>query len=230
MAEKKVPKWELQDALHRGRAALRLARQCEAKLGPRLQEGQLDGMSGRIDQLAGSPADRQATRTEQKGLTGTERTAADRAHEWVIAIRNMGRRTAELNKGERKALGVGEKLSPAETDRVLGAIKAIIKAFDKQAGLAAKMGVIPEDVDKGRRLDAELSGADAQQVEVMGEGKDKTFDKNVVQMALEADVDKISSRGRMAYLDDPAMRARFDDLVSSSGPRKEEEPKPPQGS
>jgi len=229
MAEKKVPKWELHDALRRGRAGLRLGRQNEAALAARLPAGFLDKLEADIELLTKSPADRQATKTEQKGQTGTERVQAGMSHDWVMSIRNMARRTDELDDGERKSLGVGEKLSPSETDRVLGAVNAILAAFANRAGLDEKMGVITEDLDRGRSLAAELSGADNQQSEVMDLGKDKTFDKNVVQMAIEAAVDKISSRGRMAFLADPALRARFDDLVSTSGPRKADEPSPPPG-
>lgn len=222
------PRWEMKSALHRAREGHRLALRHRAALEPRLSPGLIEGLGTDLERLGGRRADRAETVTTQKGTTGRERDVAEEAHNWVLSIRNMARRTDLFPHGDRKALGVGEKLSPDDTGRVIGAIAAILKLGAERPDVLRRIGVLEEDLPEGRQLGLDLGGADSAQAAIFAVGKDRTFDKNVVQLRIEAAIDEISSRGAMALRQDAQERERFEDLVAEAGPKpQEEEARPP---
>lgn len=61
-------------------------------------------------------------------------------------MRNLAKRTAGLSEGTLKALGVGEKLSSANTNAVRGALLAIGQATQEDAELAPRLGLLPDDL------------------------------------------------------------------------------------
>jgi len=189
MSDTTKPRWPLDDTARRGQDALVLCMEYRAALEPRLGAGHIAGLEGDLPLLTGSPADRQATRTAQKGKTGEERDLAADGHDGVMTARTLARRTAGIPDGTLKALGVGEKLSKNNTDAVKGAVLAILNAADAAPGLAPRLGLLPADLDDGRAIADALGGADQAQADAMTTGKTKTFDENVVQLRVEAAVE-----------------------------------------
>jgi hypothetical protein len=93
-----------------------------------------------------------------------------------------------------------------------------MQTFADDTELASKIGVIDTDLTDGAAIVEKLVAADGNQTMVMTERKDKTFDRNSVQLRIEVAVDMISSRGAMAFRSTPEIRKRFSALISSSGP------------
>jgi hypothetical protein len=224
---KKKPKWDEKDAVRRGRAASGLAKKFREKVEPRLDAGTIDGLEADVATLDGSKAARIESKTAKKGKTGAKRDVSGDAHELIIDIREAVLRTDGIGDGVKKTFGVGDQINPSATDKIKGVLSSILAAFAADPALARRIGVLEEDIAAGRRLLEELTGASRSQVEAAQDTIEKTFDRNVVQLRVEAAVDAISSRGRLAFRADPAVRERFMALVSSTGPAAEDLPSEP---
>jgi hypothetical protein len=196
-------------------------------LEPRLDAGNIDGLGADIDLLSSSGADRKAGKTTQKGKTGKKRDLGEEGKEMVMSIRDSAKRTRGISQGTRTALGVGESIDPKSTKTVVAGIKACLTAFKEDPDLAAKIGLLPEDIEDIKTILAGLDTAEASQVETIGSNKDKTFDRNAVQMRIEAAVDMIAARGRLAFRNDKDLQARFDALVSTKGSSNGNKDEPP---
>lgn len=215
------PKWKEADAVKRGKEAYRLADKYREDIQPRLEglEGvSIDGLKEDYELLDDSKIDRGVATTEKKSQTTEEREIAIKTKKWVIDIREMAQKTNTVKKEEKKSLGVGEDVNDKSTTKVVKAATSIFNALVKYPKLASQIGVIEKDLTQGRKLVADLQEADKAQAVLIGTGKDKTFDRNKVQLRVEAAVDAISSRGKRAFSEDEAVRQLFDNLTSKSGP------------
>ena len=223
MAGSVKPKWKEGSAVRRGIEAHHLAVTYQSVLEPRLAAGAIDGLSADVALLTGSGADRQVTKTAQKGQTKVERELAENAKDWVIMTRRMAKRTRGIGSGVLKSLGVGEEVRSDNTSQVVGAVNACFRVFDADPELPRRIGLVEDDLTEARNLVVSLLSADADQTEVMTESKDKTFDRDAVQLRIEAAVDMISSRGEMAFRAESDIRARFRALVTAAGPSSKSE-------
>ncbi len=214
MSEQAKPKWREEETLHRGGDALHLCETHQAVLEARLPAGTVDGLRTDLGLLTVSGSDRKAGRTEQKGRTGKKHDAAEDGKDWVMTVRDMAQRTVGVGSGELKALGVGERVNVGSTKTVSAAISACLLAFKENPDLYRNIGLIESDLTDAEAISAELSAAGGDQNNTVLKNKDKTFDRNAVQMRIEAAVDMISSRGRMAFRNDRDIRDRFEALVS----------------
>jgi hypothetical protein len=215
MSDTGKTKWREDETIRRGKDAAHLAETHRSVLEPRLPAGAIDGLRTDLALLTVSKADRKAGKTEQKGRTGKKRDAAEDGKDWVLTVRTMAKRTDGVSKGELKALGVGEPLSAKSSHSVTAAAEAILRAFEKNPELSRRIGLIEQDITDAQDITAELGTAGSEQSDVIIRNKDKTFDRNAVQMRIEAAVDMISTRGRMAFRNDRDVRDRFEALVST---------------
>ena len=214
------PKWKEADAIKRGKAAHELAVKYREEIEPRLaglEEVSIDGLGTDLVTLGGSGVDRSVTTTEKKGQTAEEREQAAKGKKWVMEIRAMARKTRGIKKSETKSLGVGEEVSEASTSSVVTALTNVFKAFTKYPELAAHLGVVEADLTEGRLHLSNLPAADQEQAAVISTGKEKTFNRNQVQLRVEEAVDAISVRGKRAFSDDPAVYDLFEELTSMLG-------------
>lgn len=223
MTQSTKPRWDLESAHRRGDAAHRLAVAHRPEVEGRLAPGVIDGLGANLEALGSTPVIRGAALIAQKGSTQAERDQSADGHDWAVAIREAARRTPDLPDSVLKKLGVGERITAADPKLVAAAIQAILETLTADGTLAATLGLLPDDVKDGEDLRASLSGAGKDQSDAMAAKKQKTLDKNLVQLQVEAAVDQISSRGALAFRKNPVIRDQFAALVSSAGPA---EPKP----
>jgi hypothetical protein len=214
MSEQAKPKWREDETIRRGENTLHLAETHKAVLEPRLAAGTVDGLRTDLGLLSASGSDRKAGKTEQKGRTGKKRDAAEDGRDWVMTVRDMAQRTVGVSNGELKALGVGERVNVGSAKTVNAAIQACLRAFEKNPELPRTIGLIEQDVTEAKDILVELNFAGKDQNDVVLKNKDKTFDRNAVQMRIEAAVDMISARGQMAFRNDRDVRDRFEALVT----------------
>lgn len=218
------PRWDLKDAIRRGEAAENLGTKNSAIVVPRLDAGALEGLRADLGLLKGAPEDRGAAGTGRKAATGAERDAAAEGADWIGRVREMGRRTKGFGKGDRKAIGIGEKVDPRQSGKVRSAIASILKFATDKPDVARSIGMIPEDLAEGQGLLVALAAAENGQSAATTLSTEKTFNKDVVQLRVEAAIDQISARGAMAARKNAPLRARFEALVSSTGPAAEDQP------
>jgi hypothetical protein len=214
MSEQAKPKWREDETIHWGGDALHLAETHRSVLEGRLPAGAVDGLRADIGLLSASKADRKAGKTEQKGHTGKKRDTAEDGKDWALIVRNMAKRTEGITSGELKSLGVGENISGKSSCGVSAAVRAILLTLRKNPELARKIGLIGQDETDAEGIMSDLGSAGSEQSEVITRNKDKTFDRNAVQMRIEAAIDMISARGQMAFRNDRDIRDRFEALVT----------------
>ena len=96
---------------------------------------------------------------ELKGFTGTEREMCAQAAAWASAIREALKR-AKVPADVKKAAGVGSKFPAGRVEAIVASVNALIAAYEKFPDAFRGSGVLPDDMEKGKRLLVSLSSAD----------------------------------------------------------------------
>ncbi len=212
-----TPKWDLDSAINRGQEAQRLLADNAEALTPELDEGlgaQLDADLAFLD-----------TETDDKSLadqrtaTATERETAKDAHDLIMLIRNAVQRSAAGTDSLRAAMEVGRTLNAGDTKGLLRVLGAVATNADALRRCKVPAVSIAEAAD----LAARLQGADTGQTGAKQGRSTSTDARTEARLRLEAAVDAIHVAGLFLFRKDAAKRARFEALVSSSGPG----PQPP---
>jgi hypothetical protein len=211
------PRWTQEDALRRARTAVRLVQRNDAQITPRLSAGLIDRVNA--DRALLGDARDAVPKGDQKVATATERQIADDAYDLVIAVRNAVKRSAQATPALRTAIGVGDGLRPANTKAVLDALASVVA----HASELSACGITAEDTAEASTLASQLGGADAAQKVAIDTRSNATEDRVAAQLRLEAAIDEIQAQGVLAFRKNPTLRARFERLVSSSGPTGEDE-------
>jgi len=79
--------------------------------------------------------------------------------------------------------------------------------------------VVESDITKAQTFITDLKKADKDQSQAVKTGKDLTFNRNAVQLRVEAAVDAIATRGKRAFAKEPTLRVLFENLISTTGPQ-----------
>jgi hypothetical protein len=211
------PRWAIDDGLRRARVATRLVRDYSDAIVPRLAPGLLDQLL--LDrQLLGDTRDVEPLRAQKTATVSERETAAD-AHDLVMAIREAVKRSRNGSATLRAAVGVGDNLRATDTRRVVAALRSIGKY--REGVLAC--GVAAADLDDAEALAVALQGADELQDEKIDVRASSTEQRVDAQLRMEDAIDDIDTAGVLSFRKNAAVRARFERLVSSSGPTKEDE-------
>ncbi len=120
----------------------------------------------------------------------------------------------------RAALGVGRRLSATNTKAVLDALAAVATHADGLRACHVPASAISEAAD----LATKLQSADSGQSQAIQGRAHSTDSRLETQLRLEEEIDAIHLAGVFAFRKIPAKRARFEALVSSSGPAPEPQP------
>lgn len=207
------PKWELDDAVRRGESADRLYDKYGTSLASRLDDATLSAqLKADLATLKGTS--RGGVLGVQKTATATEREIAEDAHDLIMQMRNAVRRSPKGTATLRQAIGVGEPLDPSNTAAILDVLTAIAAHAD---GLRL-CKVAAEDIAEAAALATSLQTADAGQSGAKQARTGSTEDRIDAQLRVEAAVDAIHVAGMLAFRKQPVIRARFERLVSSTGP------------
>lgn len=215
-----TPKWDLDDALNRGRAADRLLDDHSDVLTPELE----DGLGARLkaDLAFLSVENDGRALGDQRTATATEREIAKDAHDLIMLVRRAVQRSRQASESLRTAMGVGTTLHPGHTRQILNGLGAIATHADALRAIHVPTAVITEAAD----LAAQLQAADASQSEAIKGRASSTDARRDAHLRIEEAVDAIHVAGLFLFRKDPAKRARFEALVSSSGPGRSEPSEP----
>ena len=203
----------------------------ERRLGP----GTLDGLKEDLDALAQAGDQTAAKITELKGYTGTQDEMLRRSATWAAAIREALKRGA-APADVLKAAGVGGTFKEGKVDSTLASLSTIIDAYGRFPDAFRAAGVLPEDVDAGRRYVVSLTEADLVQERAKAKKLGTTREHNALRRRIETAVDRIRGAGILHFHDTPNTAARFAALVpgkhkgaSGSGDQPPEPKEPPKG-
>lgn len=215
----KKPRWLLDSALTRGRIASRLA--VKHALADRLEPGRLDRLTA--DRVALGEQSDHGPLTAQKTATADERETAEDAHQLIMLIRNAVKRSPRGTKKLRTAIGVGDDTRAATTRKLIATLDAVV-ANGVDLGAC---GITSADVVEAGDLAAQLRGKDSTQKATMDARAGSTEERSAAHLRIEAAVDDIHAMGTLQFRRDAAVREVFERLVSSSGPRAEDDPGAP---
>jgi hypothetical protein len=181
-------------------------------------EGRLPGVGGRLgDDLAAInvvvPGAIQA-RNVCVALTHAQRAIFEKGCERARDIRETVRRGgAEMEV--QKAYGVGRRVNPQQPGTVIAALQQIIERANKEPEEAAGFGLIAEDVSALSGLVDALSKADTEQDQKRASAPLSTKERNRTGNRIVQTIVLIAGAGRSAFVNDPDVRASFDELMES---------------
>ena len=216
MAQKARPKWEPGQDYRAGLKALELAQEFKEQIEPRLPSGLLEGLKEDLDTLAKAGDEGQAKVVEIKGFTGTQDAHSAQALRWSAAVREALKRGG-VPADVKKAAGVGSKFTASRVDAVIAAVNSILGAYEKHPDAFRASGILPEDMETGRRLLVSLNAADLVQETAKAKRTQSTAARHSLRKRVEAAVDRIRGAGMLHFHAKPAVTARFAALVPGKG-------------
>lgn len=215
---KAEPRWDQAGAIRRGESGDRLLEKHSAELASRIED---PGLSARLkaDLATLKGTSRGGVLGVQKTATATEREIAEDAYDLIMLMRKAVQRSPNGTAALRKAIGVGDDLAPTKTQQILDVLAAVAA---NAAGLRL-CRVAADDIEEAASLATQLQAADAGQTTAQQARAGSTEDRVDTQLRIEEAVDAIHVAGMLAFRKQPAIRARFERLVSASGPSAEDE-------
>ena len=215
---KAQPKWDQEGAVRRGESADRLLDKHSAELASRIED---PGLSAQLkaDLAALKGSSRGAVLGVQKTATATEREIAEDAYDLIMLMRRAVQRSPNGTAALRKAIGVGDDLAPTKTQQTLDVLAAVAA---NAAGLRL-CRVAAADIEEAASLATQLQAADAGQTSAQQARASSTEDRVDIQLRVEEAVDAIHVAGMFAFRKQPAIRTRFERLVSASGPSADDQ-------
>lgn len=207
------PRWDQAGAVRRGETADRLLDKHGEALASRIEDpGLSTQLKADLTTLKGSS--RGAALGTQKTATASEREIAEDAYDLLMVMREAVKRSPNGTATLRKAIGVGDNLDPGNTRGILDVLAAVAAHADglRQCRIGA------DDIAEAASFATQLQDADDGQTSAQQARAGSTEDRMDTQLRIEAAIDVISTVGVLAFRKQPAIRARFERLVSASGP------------
>ncbi len=220
------PKWDQGHDLRAGIKALELATEFKEQLGPRLPKDLLSRLEGDVKALSAAGDEGKVKVTELKGYTGSTQNACEQANRWASSIREALKR-GNAPSDVLKAAGVGGKFYVNSVESMIASLSAVLAAQEKYGAAFAAGGVLPEDVEEGKRLLASLSATDMVQEAAKAKKLSGTSARYDLRKRIEQAVDHIRGAGMLHFYGQPAIANRFAALVPPQGPGGAAETAPP---
>ncbi len=216
MANDKQPKWKPGVTLRTGIAAHKIALEFREAIEGRLSEGLIDGLGADLGVLRGTTSGVPSARASKKSLTKKQDESAAAGARLVIALRTSVREKLSEDEPAKQAFGVGERFDENVVSSVLGALKTIKDAAEKDTTRSRKGGILPKDLAK---LEARITGLggddDVQEVSKVT-SMEATAARNDAQKRVQAAVGEISVAGGVEFEDDEKVAKRFRKLIPKS--------------
>lgn len=216
MPGKAKPKWEPGQDYRSGLKAYELAQEFKTELEPRLSSGLLQGLKEDLEALSKAGDEGQAKVVEIKGFTGTQDAHSAQALRWSSAVREALKRGG-VDADVKKAAGVGSRFTASRVDAVIAAVNSILRAYEKHPDAFRASGVLPEDIEAGKRLLVSLNAADLVQETAKAKKTQSTAARRALRNRVESAVDRIRGAGMLHFHGKPAVAARFAALVPGKG-------------
>ncbi|HEV8325539.1 MAG TPA: hypothetical protein VG389_28280 [Myxococcota bacterium] len=213
---KKSPRWDIEDAERRGEQAYRLLVGVDAPdLAVRVPLGTAEGFRVNLDALVQARVEAVGTLQAQKGATAGKHEIGQLGHDLVMFVRNSVQRLAVGAEQLHAMVGVGEKLRPQETVKVLANLEKIVELGGASRDGLVQYGVSVADVEEAVRLAALLLGKKDGQVGAKGDRSSATRDRTRLHLRVETTIDVIGLAGIATYARDPVRRAPYEALFAS---------------
>lgn len=214
--DQKRPKWDLSEAISKGKESIRLLDAYEADLQPRLKPDEAAQHKLNVEALQESRSGQPEALVAQKSKTRGQNSAIGELRQEIVGIRDIVK-SVNAPAGISKSYGVGERLS-STVSAISASANLILNAYKSHTAWSNDAGIIEADMEQIQTLKDEVLAADNVQEESKFTRKSKTMDKNTLQRTVEDEVSKISALGALIFRrKDPSVAAVFESLIPGSG-------------
>ena len=121
---------------------------------------------------------------------------------------------------------MGGKVNEGKVASIIEAVMAVLAAYEKFPEVFRRAGVLPADMEKGKKILVSLNAADMTQETAKVTKTKSTAARNTLRRRVEDTVDAIRGAGMLEFCEKPAVAARFAALVPAGGKSPK---KPPEG-
>lgn len=204
-------------AIDLGLSTHELASLHRARIEGRLPPGMLETLLANVTLLRTAVPQAIGAILEKGASTATQNSAAEQAHEIVVAIREA-LVAAKMDTDTKKQWGVGSRIRGDSVPLVVAAGQLILARAATHPDEATAAGVLPRDLAALRAAIEHLVAADALQDGKKVNAKHIIATRNAARRWIEDAAARISAMGRLEFLAEPTIAARFAALVERSAP------------
>jgi hypothetical protein len=147
-------------------------------------------------------------------LTHAQRALIEKGCERAREVRETIRRGGATTEVQ-KAYGIGRRLNPNKPGTVIAALQQIVERAIKVPEEAAEFGLIADDVSALSSLVDALLKADTEQDQKLASAPLSTKERNRTGNRIIQTIVLIAGAGRSAFVDNPEVRARFNELMEA---------------
>lgn len=220
------PKWPIARISDIANGTLALTAEFRADLEPRLAAGLIDHLAANLAAFDGKRAQASNAPVALEAATRTQDAASAAGFALVSGVRRSLARLPSATKADKKAFGVGERLSSRSVPQVLAGLDALLAASAERTAVVRAAGLLPADLEDARSLRAQLSGADDAQSTLKATKTSATAARNALAAAIALDVDAILAAASIAFHARPDVAARFEAVVPGTGRKTRKAPAP----
>jgi hypothetical protein len=212
MKRGKQIKWELSEAIKRGKKSLLLLGTYGEEMAHRFKVGEREQHTANVDELEQREAGQAQTLSDQMSKTKNQEDTILQLHDLVIAIRKIVK-GANASKEIKVAYGVGMRIMHTQSSAT-AAGKILIDAYNNFETWSNNAGIVESDIDMVDEKLEKLKAAEKAKGDSVFIRKSKTTDKNTLQRHVEDMVTRISAMGQLHFLSNPTVAKLFADLIS----------------
>lgn len=192
---------------------------------PRLTAGLIDGLEVDLTKFDDKRAAAGNALSTLKLATRQQDEAAALAVEFLSVARQSLVR-AGASATQREAFGTTRKYNVNKVNSVVAALDAFVVGAEKFTDFMRTAGLLPSDVEAAKALRNALVSVDQKQEAQKSTRKAPTAQRNDAQKRIEAAIDAIINAGRLAFMNEPEIAARFRGLIPSSKSKSSKKPTP----
>jgi hypothetical protein len=225
MRENPNVRWKTEETIRCGLSILELCACYLGDLEPRVGAVTISGLRAALDELRNTAATAISSRAARRASTLDQDAALRKGAGVVWAFRGAIRQAHRSNKALQRDFGVGVPIAIKSIASVAGGLRTVLDAAAHHPEELRAAGLVDADVAKARETLTALTVADVTQEGRKVGSREATATRRTAQVRVQAGVSKIIAAARLAFVDQPAVLAKFTSLIPTR-PRRSPKPVP----
>jgi hypothetical protein len=218
-------KYADQTIIHAGNQAYELVITYQPAVEPRLPPSTVLDLAADLQAVGTSiPAAKQA-QAETAVSIATQRRLLGNGMKLLRGIRQAVRKNT-TDRDVRKAYGIGQRVNPKVAKDIISVLGLIRDRAAKQPAEAASLGIAQKDLDAVKKAIADIGTAFNARQKQEATAPLTTKTRNQVLNRIVLAVGRISTAGKLEFVDQPEIANRFADVALPPLPRKKSAAKP----